>query len=137
MTTDGEKKRTDVGYGRPPVECRFKKGQKPPPRKKKVASSLSAADIFWKVLNEKQRVKLDGKVTWRSNAELIVRRANLEADKGSAILNRLLNESLLRSDAPENDDGMPEFRFEPVTPENPSGVETIIVRDEPSEDEYF
>jgi hypothetical protein len=44
--------RTDVGYKRPPPETRFRKGQKPPPRKKKVVTPFSARDLFWKVLQE-------------------------------------------------------------------------------------
>ena len=83
-------KRADVGYKRPPVETRFKKGQKPPPRKKKAAPEFSAHDLLWKVLHDTRRVNHNGEVRWLTNAELIVRAAMLEAEKGSSVLHRLL-----------------------------------------------
>ena len=44
---EAKSKRTDVGYKRPPVEHRFKKGQKPPPRKAKATSAkLSPIEIL-------------------------------------------------------------------------------------------
>jgi len=89
---DGDEapKRADVGYKRPPVETRFKKGQKPPPRKKKVAPKFSAHDLLWNVLHDTRRVNHNGEIRWLTNAELIVRQAMLEAEKGSSILHRLL-----------------------------------------------
>jgi hypothetical protein len=65
-------KRTDVGYKRPPVEKQFKKGQKPPPRKKRVAKPLSTREILMKVLREERRVTRNGKATWVTNAELLM-----------------------------------------------------------------
>jgi hypothetical protein len=95
------------GYKTPPFERRFKKGQKPPPRKKKPAPDISNKEIFWRVLQERRRVEIEGKVLWLTNAELIARRAFLEADKGSAVLGRLLNQLLLGAGDPE--DGQPEI----------------------------
>ena len=83
-------KRTDVGYKRPPVETRFKKGQKPPARRKKVTGTRSAKELLWKVLLDPRRVVHGGRATWQTNAELVVRRAMLEAEKGSTTLQRLL-----------------------------------------------
>ena len=105
-------KRSDVGYKRPPIETRFKKGQKRPPRKKKVVAQLSARDLFWKVLQERRRVVIDGKPLWLSNTDLIARRAFLEAEKGSPVLSRLLNQLLLAAETPA-DDELPEIICEP------------------------
>jgi hypothetical protein len=105
-------KRSDVGYKRPPIETRFKKGQKRPPRKKKVVGQFSTRDLFWKVLQERRRVVIDGKPAWLSNADLIARRAFLEAEKGSPVLSRLLNQLLLAADAPAEDE-MPEVIWDP------------------------
>jgi hypothetical protein len=91
ISDDGStSKRTDVGYKRPPVETRFKKGQKPPARKKKAAPEFSAHDLLWKVLHDTRRVNHNGEIRWLTNAELIVRAAMLEAEKGSSTLHRLL-----------------------------------------------
>jgi hypothetical protein len=91
-STSGEYR---VGYKRPPLETRFKKGQKRPRRKEKVVQNFSPKDLFWSVLQERRRVIINGKATWPTNAELIARRALLEAEKGSPVLMRLSNELLL------------------------------------------
>ena len=123
--------RTDVGYKRPPVETRFKKGQKPPPRKKKVVAQLSMKDVFWKVLQEQRRFVVDGKAAWVTTADLVARRAFLEAEKGSPTLSRLLNQLLLASDDPAEEE-MPEIICEPdYDGDGPdAGVATIRVRPE-------
>src|SRR3954447_16775506 len=91
--------RADVGYKRPPIEHQFRKGQKPPPRKKKPVAELDATMLFWKVLQEPRRAKINGKASWVTSAELIVRCAYTQAEKGSSTLQRLLNELLLNGDA--------------------------------------
>ena len=88
--------RTHVGYKRPPVETQFKKGQKPPARKKK--PELQEGDptrIFWAVLQQPRRALINNKAQWATTAELIVRAAFIEAESGSSILQRLLNQMLL------------------------------------------
>lgn len=86
-----ETKRTDVGYKRPPKEHQFRKGQKPPPRKPKVERGKeSARRLLERLLREPRRVKLDGKIVWRSTGELIVRQALKVADGGSATIRRIL-----------------------------------------------
>lgn len=107
-----ETKRTDVGYKRPPVETQFKKGQKPPPRKTKTSPAMAAKEILWKVLQERRRVTIDRQTCWLSNAELVVRRALLEADKGSTVLRRLLNQLILDADIAA-DEMMPDVIIEP------------------------
>lgn len=97
--TDGGKPagRSDVGYKRPPREHQFKKGQKRPPRKPKEAASAAVplSEILRKVLHERRRVERDGKVSWATGAELVIRRAYLEAERGKAILRRELARLLL------------------------------------------
>ena len=95
MNTESSK----VGYKRPPREHQFKKGQKPPPRKPKNTDVEDSVSMFWRVLQEPRRVRLHGKECWRGTTELLVRRAFLEAEKGSSTLQRFLNENML-SDAP-------------------------------------
>ena len=97
-------RRTDVGYKRPPVETRFKKGQAPPPRKKKHRSKQNdPTQTFWEVLQEPRRAKINGKARWATTSELIVRTAFIEAEKGSPVLQRLLNQLLLGKGIPEED----------------------------------
>lgn len=99
-----QKKRTDVGYGRPPVETRFKKGHKPPPRKKKEQRpALSAEDAMWRVLQSPRRVGQGRKAQWVSNAELLVRRAFQLAETESPVLARLLIELTLLETAKDVD----------------------------------
>jgi hypothetical protein len=99
-TTNGEgpPKRTDVGYGRPPPETRFKPENKPAPRKKKAARSLSRRELFWTILQEQRRVVIDGKPKWMRTAEILVNKAFHLADAGNPTLNRLIGELLLDLD---------------------------------------
>ena len=103
--TDGiTGKRSDVGFGRPPREHQFKKGEKPPPRKKKTPSvDVPMSDIMRKVLEEPRRVTLGGKVRWLTVADLIMKRAWQEAEKGSATLRRLLLRLTLSAESPAPD----------------------------------
>jgi len=97
-------RRTDVGFKRPPVETRFQNGQAPPPRKKKPRSKQNnPTQTFWEVLQEPRRAKINGKVRWSTTSELIVRTAFIEAEKGSPVLQRLLNQLLLGKGIPEED----------------------------------
>ena len=97
-------KRTDVGYRRPPIEHRFKKGQKPPPRKPKPVVEDDLDDMFWRVLQEPRRIMRGGKAKWVATSELLVRRAYHEAQKGSSTLSRLVNDQLLKAYKPEDED---------------------------------
>jgi hypothetical protein len=93
-------KRTDVGYKRPPVETQFKKGQKPPPRKKSVPKPLSTREILTKVLREERRVTRNGKAAWVTNAELLMEIAFQLAEKGNASLSRALTGALIAMEKP-------------------------------------
>ena len=95
----GSGKRSDVGYGRPPPEHRFKKGQKPPARKKKdKPTKVQLREVLRKVLQERHRVVLNGKTRWVSAVELVLRRAYQEAEKGNATLRRELTTLLFSSE---------------------------------------
>jgi hypothetical protein len=125
-------KRSDVGYKRPPVETRFQKGQKPPPRKKKVQAGISAKEVLWKVLQERRRVIIEGKAVWLTNAELICRRAFLEAERGSPVLGRLLNQLLMQADEPDREE-MPEIIIVPDEECGGYAAGTMTIRDGPPE----
>ncbi len=111
--SEGDKGSSRVGYKSPPKEHRFQKGQKPPPRRRKSAPvEANITAVFWRVLLEKRRGKINGKGTWVSSTELLVRRAFIEAEKGSSTLQRLLNQMLLEKTSPD-DEGPPEFEVLP------------------------
>ena len=82
-------KRSDVGYKRPPREHQFKKGDRPPPRKKKDAlREIPMSETLRKVLDEPRRVVIGGKARWLTTADLVLMRAWQEAEKGSPSLSR-------------------------------------------------
>ena len=82
-------KRSDVGYKRPPREHQFKKGDRPPPRKKKDAlREIPMSETLHKVLDEPRRVVMGGKVRWVTTADLVLMRAWQESEKGSGSLSR-------------------------------------------------
>ena len=92
-------KRRDVGYKRPPSEHQFKKGQPRPPRKAKENSTkVQISKILGEVLKERHRVPLNGKVQWVTAAELVLRRAAQEAEKGNSSLRREVTNLLMRSE---------------------------------------
>ena len=99
--SDSRAKRSDVGYKRPPREHQFKKGEKPPPRKKKEAiGQVPVSETFRKILDEPRRVEVGDKVRWLTVADLVIRRAWHEAEKGSAMLRRLILRLVLSSEGP-------------------------------------
>ena len=94
-------KRTDVGYGRPPVEHQFKRGQKPPPRKKRAERTLTVAQTLTKILGEERRLKRGGRPRWYSNGYLLVETAFRLAEGGNTSVSRALADYLMASDPPE------------------------------------
>lgn len=123
---DGElAKRQDVGYKRPPPEHRFKAGQKPPPRKKKaVPDEVPISEILRKVLHEPRRATIGGKVKWVSSAELVIRKAYQEAEKGKAMLRRELARLLLSLDGGTCTEAF-KVIIDPDTPENATGLRLV------------
>ena len=114
-------KRTDVGYKRPPAEHQFKLGQKPPPRKKRVIASPSRTQLLMKILNEEQRVQIDGRPRWCTNAELVLMVAFQLAENGNATIARLLIDNLWTDEVPVSEN-------EPVTFITPPGEPTRAYR---------
>ena len=99
--SDSRLKRSDVGYKRPPREHQFKKGEKPPPRKKKEAiGQVPMSETFRKILDEPRRVIVGDKVRWLTVADLVMMRAWQEAEKGSATLRREIVRLSLSSEGP-------------------------------------
>ena len=97
--SDNRVKRSDVGYKRPPREHQFKKGEKPPPRKKKEAiGQVPMSETFRKILDEPRRVVLGDKVRWLTVADLVMMRAWHEAEKGSVTLRRAILRLVLSSE---------------------------------------
>jgi hypothetical protein len=98
-------KDTSVGYKRPPVEHQFKRGQKPPPRKRSSVKAQSTTELLIKILNEEQRVEIGRRVRWCTNAELLAIRAFQLAERGNATLTRaLLDHLLVEQDSPTEDE---------------------------------
>jgi len=96
---DSPAKRTDVGYKRPPREHQFKNGEKPPPRKKKdPLREVPTSETLRKILDEPRRVVEDDKVRWLTVADLVIRRAWHEAEKGSVTLRRAILRLVLSSE---------------------------------------
>jgi hypothetical protein len=123
-------KRTDVGYGRPPKESQFKKGQKRPPRKpKEGGGQVPLTEILRKVLHEPRRVVINGKVKYVTGAELVIRRAYQEAEKGNATLRRELARLLLGIEVRAGDDA-PQVVTDPAAPEDATGLRMMPLDEE-------
>lgn len=130
---DKPPKRQDVGYKRPPPEHRFKPGQKPPPRKKKaVPDEVPISEILRKVLHEPRRATIDGKVKWVSSAELVIRKAYQEAEKGKEMLRRELARLLLSLESGTGELAL-KVVIDPDAPEHATGLR--LAPDDPSNGE--
>lgn len=118
-------KRLDVGYKRPPVEHRFKAGQTPPPRKKRIVEPESTTRCLLRILREERRLIRGKNVVWLTNATLLVEIAFQLAEKGNATVSRALTSYLMANDEPEQFDD--QIRIE-MDPDGPSGTFSYIVR---------
>lgn len=79
-----------VGYGCPPKDTQFKKGQ-PSPRKGKKFNKQNHDDLFWKTLNEKVSVKIGGKIVRMTRHEACLRKhAELALSGDSRALKEVL-----------------------------------------------
>ena len=119
-------KRSDVGYKRPPREHQFKKGEKPPPRKKEAIGQVPMSETFRKILDEPRRVVLAGKVRWVTCADLVIMRAWQEAEKGSATLRREMLRLSLSSEAPAAEQA-PLVVTDPSAPANATKLRLIPI----------
>jgi hypothetical protein len=123
-------KRTDVGYKRPPAEHQFKKGHKPPPRKKNgTAKPEGAGDLLRKLLQEERRVVIGNKASYMPVSEILIRKAFELSEKGNATMRRRLIELQMRNERP-GDEG-------PITIKRlfVGGVEMPYTWEDPAEDD--
>ncbi len=122
-------KRSDVGYKRPPREHQFKKGQKPPPRRKKdPLREIPMSETLRKVLNEPRRVVVGGKVRWVTSADLVLMRAWQEGEKGSVTLSREMMRLTLSAEAPAPEQA-PLVVTDPCAPANATGFRLVPIDD--------
>jgi hypothetical protein len=126
---DVSAKRSDVGYKRPPREHQFKKGHKPPPRKKKDAlREIPMSEILAKVLDEPRRVVVGGKVRWITSADLVLMRAWQEAERGSASLKRDMFRLTLGAEVPAPEQA-PLVVVDPSAPSDATGFRLMPIDD--------
>lgn len=118
-------KRKDVGYKRPPVEHQFKRGQKPPPRKKHTRKPATATQLLTKILGEERRLKRGTKAGWYTNGFLLMEVAFQLAEKGNSTVLRLLTDYMMAGDGPEALNDQPRMEYDP---DGESGVQTYVVR---------
>lgn len=119
------KKRTDVGYKRPPVEHQFRAGQKPPPRKKRAEKPESMTRCLTRILREERRLKKGVKAVWLTNATLLVEVAFQLAEGGNSAVARALTGYLMAGDAPEAFSDQAQVEFDP---DGEPGVFHYVVR---------
>lgn len=118
-------KRSDVGYGRPPIEKQFKRGQKPPPRKKRAERPLTASQTLTKILSEERRLKKGRQARWYPNAFLLIEVAFQLAEKGNASVSRALADYLMAGDPPETFSDQPRLINDP---DGETGIRNYTVR---------
>jgi hypothetical protein len=123
------KKEYEVGYGKPPVATRFKKGQsgnpsgRPP---KKIAHELDPGKILQSIDNEEVVVKINGKRKRMPKAEIYFRQLFTKAIRGDLTAARLIAKMATKYFGPEAE-GPSETKFVIVpdkrTPENTNQTE--------------
>ena len=82
---NSEKNDYEVGYRKPPVATRFKKGQSGNPggKSKKIAPELNPGKILQSIDNEEMIVKIEGKGKRMLKAEIYFRQLFTKAIKGN------------------------------------------------------
>ena len=98
-----EKNDYEVGYKRPPVATRFKKGQSgnPSGKPKKISQELDPGKILQSIDNEEMIVKIDGKGKRMLKAEIYFRQLFTKAIKGSLSEARLIAKIAAKYFGPE------------------------------------
>ena len=111
------KKDYEVGYAKPPVATRFKKGQSgnPSGKPKKVARELDPGKVLQSVDNEVIFVNDNGKRKRMTKAEINIRQPFAKAIKGDLTAARLVARMAAKYFGPEA--------------EGPSDVQLIVVPD--------
>jgi hypothetical protein len=112
-----EKNDYEVGYKRPPIPTRFKKGQSgnPSGKPKKISQELDPGKILQSIDNEEMIVKIDGRAKRMRKAEISFRQLFNKAIKGNLTDARLIAKMAAKYFGPEA--------------ESPSETEFIIVPD--------
>jgi Family of unknown function (DUF5681) len=107
-----EKDDYEVGYKKPPVAARFKKGQSGNPggKPKKIAPKLNPGKILQSIDNEELIVKIEGKGKRMLKAEIYFRQLFTKAIKGDLTDARLIAKMAAKYFGPEAD-GPSEMRF--------------------------
>src|SRR5258708_27948121 len=107
---------SEVGWKRPPVATRFKKGQcgNPSGKPKKSAPELKPGKILQSIDNEEMIVRIDGKGKRMLKAEIYFRQLFNKAMKGSLTEARLIAKMAAKYFGPEAE-GPSETRFIIVT----------------------
>ncbi len=72
----------EVGYGRPPMHSRFKKGVCPNPNGRRGSAKVKTAEIVKRVLNEPIAIQEKGRVRKISRWQAAVRRLFSRASRG-------------------------------------------------------
>ena len=119
QTPNPVRRRTDVGYKRPPVEHQFKTGQTPPPRKRNVDSPLTGPRLLAKILAEERRFMRGKRVIWTTNGALLVEIAFQLSEAGSRAARRALAALLLAKEEPHATVEEPRMELDP---DGPGGV---------------
>jgi Family of unknown function (DUF5681) len=103
----------EVGYGKPPVASRFKKGQSGNPggRPRRVVRKLDPGKILQLIDNEELIVEIDGKSVRMRKAEIYFRQLFNKAMKGSLLDARLIAKTAAKYFGPEEAEGPAETRF--------------------------
>jgi len=115
-----EKDDYEVGYKKPPVAARFKKGQSGNPggKPKRIAPELNPGKILQSIDNEELIVKIKGKGKRMLKAEIYFRQLFTKAIKGDLTDARLIAKMAAKYFGPEAD-GPSEIRFI-IVPDNKS-----------------
>ena len=102
----------EVGYKKPPVATRFKKGQSgnPSGKPKKIAPELNPGKILQSIDNEEMIVKIEGKGKRMLKAEINFRQLFIKAIKGNLTDARLIAKMAAKYFGPEAE-GPSETRF--------------------------
>ena len=93
----------EVGYGKPPVATRFKKGQSgnPDGKRKKIARQLDPGKILQSIDNEEIIVKIDGKRKRMLKSEIQFRQLFTKAIRGDLTSARLVAKMAVQYFGPE------------------------------------
>jgi hypothetical protein len=112
-----EKNDYEVGYKKPPVATRFKKGQSgnPSGKPKKISQELDPGKILQAIDNEEMVVEIDGKIIRMPKVEIHFRQLFNKATRGNPKEARLIAKMAAKYFGPEA--------------EAPPGTQFIIVPD--------